>query len=327
MAFIENVRNIDLRKPKLKRKRSIREKREARWGLLFISPWMLGFVLFYLLPMIASFVFSLYDFNPAVPDEATFIGFRNWRRALFEDKEVYKSFIRTLHFSAISLPINLGFALFVALLMNSKRVIGKNVYRTLFYMPVMIPVVAVVLIWNGVLNEQTGWINMIIEYLTGIQATGTEGIRWLANPKLVYYAYTMFGLWGIGNAMIIFLAGLQGVPTELYEAAEIDGANWFTKLTKITIPLITPVIFYQLVLGVIYSLQYFLAPFVLNGGTGYPEGKTRFYMVYFYKQSFTFFNMGYGATLAWLMFVVALVLTVILFGTAKYWVHYESEEI
>lgn len=327
MAFIENVRNIQFRKPKLRKKRSISEKREARWGLLFISPWMIGFLLFYLLPMIASFVFSLYNFNPAVPDEAYFVGFANWRRALLEDKEVFKSFVRTIHFSAISLPINLGFALFVALLMNSKRVIGKNLYRTLFYMPVMIPVVAVVLIWNGVLNEQTGWINIIIENLTGIQATGTEGIRWLANPQLVYYAYTMFGLWGIGNAMIIFLAGLQGVPTELYEAAEIDGAGWFTKLTKITIPLITPVIFYQLVLGVIYSLQYFLAPFVLNSGTGFPEGKTRFYMVYFYKQSFTFFNMGYGATLAWLMYVVALILTIILFGTAKYWVHYESENI
>lgn len=327
MAMIENVRNIQLKSPKIKRARTASEKREARWGLLFISPWMLGFVLFYLLPMIASFVFSLYDFNPAVPDEAVFVGLRNWKRALFEDKEVYQSFVRTLHFSAISLPINLGFALFVALLMNSKKVLGKNVYRTLFYMPVMIPVVAVVLIWNGVLNEQTGWINMIIEFMTGIDATGPEGIRWLNNPKLVYYAYTMFGLWGIGNAMIIFLAGLQGVPTELYEAAEIDGAGWFTKLRKITIPLITPVIFYQLVLGVIYSLQYFLAPFVLNQGTGNPEGMTRFYMVYFYKQSFTFFNMGYGATLAWLMFVVALVLTMILFGTARYWVHYESEEI
>lgn len=327
MAFIENAQNIQLKKPKIKKERSISEKREARWGLLFISPWMIGFLAFYFLPMIASFVFSLYRFNPAVPDEATFIGFENWRRALFVDKEVYKSFIRTIHFSAISLPINLGFALFVALLMNSKRVIGKNIYRTLFYMPVMIPVVAVVLIWNGVLNEQTGWINMIIENLTGIQATGTEGIRWLANPQLVYYAYTMFGLWGIGNAMIIFLAGLQGVPTELYEAAEIDGAGWFKQLTKITLPLITPVIFYQLVLGVIYSLQYFLAPFVLNSGTGFPEGKTRFYMVYFYKQSFTFFNMGYGATLAWLMYVVALILTIILFGTAKYWVHYESENI
>ncbi len=302
------------------------QKREARWGLTFLTPWIIGFVLFYLAPMVASFVFSLYDFNPAVPDQAKFIGFDNWYRALFSDDEVWLSFVRTLQFAAISLPIGLGFSLFLAILLNSKNVLGKNLFRTLFYMPTMIPVVAVVLIWSGVLNEQTGWINVIIENLTGIKAVGTQGLRWLADPQLVYYAYTMFGLWGVGNAMIIFLAGLQGVPTELYEAAEIDGANWFHRLFNITLPMISPVIFYQLVLGTIGSLQYFLAPFVLNRGTGFPEGMTRFYMVYFYKQSFSFFSMGYGATLAWLMFIVALILTIVLFGTAKYWVYYASEE-
>lgn len=304
-----------------------KQKKEALIGLAFLSPWMIGFVLFYLLPMIASFGFSLMDFNPAVPDEAQFIGFQNWQRALFNDPEVRLSFVRTLQFAAISLPIGLSFSLFLAVLLNSKNVIGKNLYRTLFYMPTMIPLVATVLIWSGVLNEQTGWINMLIQRFTGIQAVGTQGLRWLADPKLVYYAYTMFGLWGVGNAMIIFLAGLQGVPTEIYEAAEIDGAGWLQRLFRITLPMITSVIFYQLVLGVIGSLQYFLAPFVLNQGTGFPEGMTRFYMVYFYKQSFSFFSMGYGATLAWLMFIFALILTVVLFGTAKYWVYYASEEV
>ncbi|RMF47102.1 MAG: sugar ABC transporter permease [Anaerolineae bacterium] len=326
MTVFEGMDLLKKERSKKRRKLSRLEKKEALWGLAFLSPWMIGFLLFYFLPMIASFAFSLFDFNPAVPDQAQFIGFANWHRALFVDEEVRLSFIRTLHFAAISLPIGLGFALFLAILLNSRHVIGKTLYRTLFYMPTMIPLVATVLIWNGVLNEHTGWINVLIEKLTGIQATGTDGIRWLADPKLVYYAYTMFGLWGVGNAMIIFLAGLQGVPTELYEAAEIDGAGWWRKLVSITIPMITPVIFYQLVLGVIGSLQYFLAPFVLNGGSGFPEGKTRFYMVYFYKQAFAFFNMGYGATLAWLMFIVAIILTVILFGTARYWVYYASEE-
>ena len=324
MAFLDAVR--EARESKIRVALTKREKREARWGVAFLSPWMIGFLAFYFLPMIASFVFSLYDFNPAVPDQASFIGFENWQRALFVDEEVRLSFLRTMQFTAISLPIGLLFALFIAILMNSRDVIGKNLYRTLFYMPTMIPLVASVLVWNGVLNEQTGWINIIIEKFTGIEATGTEGLRWLADPDLVYYAYTMFGFWGVGNAMIIFIAGLQGVPTELYEAAEIDGANWWNRLTRITIPLITPVIFYQLVLGVIGSLQYFLAPFVLNNGTGFPEGKTRFYMVYFYKQSFSFFNMGYGATLAWLMFIFALIVTIVLFGTARYWVYYAAEE-
>ncbi len=311
---------------KQRRKLSKLEKKEIRWGLFFISPWIIGFLLFYLLPMLASFGFSLYDFNPAVPDQARFVGFANWQRALFQDQEVWLSLQRTFHFTAISLPLSLLFALFLAILLNSEHVLGKSIYRTLFYMPTMIPLVATVLIWNGVLNEQTGWINVIIERLTGIRATGTQGLRWLADPNLVYYAYTMFGLWGVGNAMIIFLAGLQGVPTELYEAAQIDGANWFQRLIFITIPLITPVIFYQLVLGVIGSLQYFLAPFVLNGGTGFPEGMTRFFMVYFYKQSFSFFSMGYGATLAWLMLIIAMIITVVLFGTSRLWVFYAGEE-
>jgi multiple sugar transport system permease protein len=302
------------------------QKKEALWGLLFLSPWITGFVLLYLFPMVASFIFSLFDFNPAVPDQAQFIGFQNWLRALVQDPEVILSFTRTIRFALISLPIGLAFAFFLAILLNSRHIIGKNLYRTLFYMPSMIPLVATVLVWNGVLNEHTGWINVFIERLTGIQATGTEGLRWLADPNLVYFAYTMFGLWGVGPALIIFLAGLQGVPTELYEAAEIDGASWFQRLLRITFPMITPVIFYQLVLGVIGSLQYFLAPFVLNRGTGFPEGMTRFYMVYFYKQSFTFFNMGYGATLAWLMFVVAIILTIILFGTARRWVYYAAED-
>ena len=323
MAVFEAARSVE---KTTKEPMSKARKTEARWGLFFLSPWMIGFLLFYLLPMVASFGFSLFRFNPAVPDQSIFIGMTNWQRAIMVDREVRLSFTRTLHFAAISLPISLGFALFLAIILNSKNVIGKTLYRTLFYMPSMIPLVATVLIWNGVLNEQTGWINMLIERLTGIQAVGTQGLRWLADPQLVYFAYTMFGLWGIGNAMIIFLAGLQGVPTELYEAAEIDGASWLTRLFRITIPMITSVIFYQLVLGVIGSLQYFLAPFVLTGGSGFPQGMTRFYMVYFYKQSFSFFNMGYGATLAWLMFIFSLILTIVLFGTAKYWVYYAQEE-
>jgi multiple sugar transport system permease protein len=311
---------------KFKTKTSSLQKKEALWGLFFLTPWIIGFIALYFFPMIASFVFSLLDFNPTVPDQAAYIGFDNWRRALFEDPEVGLSFLRTIRFSAISLPVGLAFALFLAVLLNSKNVLGAQLYRTLFYMPSMIPLVATVLIWNGVLNEQTGWINIIIQKLSGIQAVGSTGLRWLADPQLVYLAYTMFGLWGVGPAMIIFLAGLQGVPTELYEAAEIDGASWFQRLLKITLPMITPVILYQLILSMIGSLQYFLAPFVLNRGTGFPEGMTRFYMVYFFKQSFTFQNMGYGATLAWIMFIVGIILTVILFGTAKYWVFYAAED-
>ena len=297
-----------------------------RWGWIFISPWIIGFLLFYFLPMIASFIFSLFDFNLATPDEASYVAFANWRRALVDDPEVIDSFVKTFKFSAITLPIGMAFSLFLALLLNSNHVKGKILMRTLFYAPMMIPGVAATLIWNGVLNEQTGWMNMLLEKIFGIQAMGVEGIRWLQDPQLIYYTYTLMGLWGVGNAMIIMLAGLQGVPTELYEAAEIDGANYFQRLFRITLPMISPVIFYNLIIGVIGLMQYFLVPFVLNRGDGSPQGATRFIAVWFYKQSFSFFNMGYGATIAWLIFIVAIVLTVVLFGTARSWVYYGGSE-
>jgi multiple sugar transport system permease protein len=293
-----------------------------RWGLIFISPWIIGFTLFYLLPMIASFVFSLFNFNLAIPDEVQYVGFANWRRALVDDSQVMASFGRTFKFAAISLPATMIFSIFLALMLNSKYVRGKVLMRTLFYMPIMIPGVAATLIWSGVLNEQTGWVNVLLQNLFGIQAVGTQGIRWLQNPNLIYYTYTLMGFWAVGNAMIIMLAGLQNVPTELYEAAEIDGAGYFQRLFRITVPMISPVIFYNLIIGVIAVMQYFLVPYVLNGGDGSPQGTTRFIAVWFYKQSFSFFNMGYGATIAWLIFIVGIVLAIVLFGTARYWVYY-----
>lgn len=310
-------------------------RREARWGLLFISPWIVGFLLWYLIPMIASLVFSTFNYSLADPTATKFIGATNWQRALLEDPNVIRGFSNTFKFAIITLPLGLVFALYLAVLLNSKSVMGKNVFRTLFYMPTMVPAIATVLIWRAVLNEQSGWYNVLLQKIfnlinsifgTTFQAIGTQGIRWLADPRLIYYTYTWIGFWGVGNVMLILLAGLQNVPTELYEAAEIDGAGWWRRLLNITLPMISPVIFYNLVLGVIGILQYFLTPFVLTGGSGFPDGKTLFFMIYFYQQSFTFMNMGYGATLAWILFIIALAFTVGLFGTARYWVYYAAEE-
>jgi ABC-type sugar transport system permease subunit len=309
-----------------KSKRPSLAREEEKWGLIFISPWIIGFLVFTLLPMIASFGFSLLDFNLAVPEEAKFVGLENWNRALFNDPEVLASFAVTFKFAAISLPIGFVFSLFVAVLLNSPNVFGTNIYRTLFYFPTVIPFVAATLIWGGVLNEQTGWINLLLENVLGIKAVGTEGLRWLAEPRLIYFTYTMLGLWGIGNSMMITLAGLRSVPTALYEAAEIDGAGWWRRMRNVTLPMISPVIFYNLVLGVIGLMQYFLPPYVMTGGSGFPEGTTRFIMIYFYKQAFSFFNMGYAAVIAWMIFIVGVVLAGVLFGTTRYWVYYAGEE-
>ena len=301
------------------------QRHEAKWGFLFISPWLIGFLLFYLAPMVVSFGFSLMDFTLSAPDSARFVGLQNWQRMLFQDPDTWTSLGVTFSFALISLPIGLISAFLLAVLLNSKHLLGRNVFRTLFYAPTMVPTIAAVLIWTQVLNPNTGWLNRLLEVI-GIQAVGSNGLRWLDDPNIIYIGYTFIGLWGIGNAVVINLASLQGVPTELYEAASIDGASWLTRLWKITVPMVTPVIFYHLVLSMVGLLQYFLVPFVLNQGNGYPEGSTRFFMIHFYKQAFTFQNMGYGAALAWLIFIVALIITLILFGTSRFWVYYAGEK-
>ncbi|MCC6614238.1 MAG: sugar ABC transporter permease [Anaerolineae bacterium] len=306
-------------------KMSPAKRREARWGLFFISPWLIGFLLFYLAPMVVSLIFSTYNFTLSAPDDAQFIGLSNWQRMLFDDPKTWESLFVTLKFALISLPISMITAFMLAVLLNSKHLLGRNLFRTLFYAPTMVPLIAAILIWSAVLNPQTGWLNRVIEFF-GIPAVGMNGLRWMDDPNLIYIAYTFIGLYGIGNAILINLASLQNVPTELYEAAEIDGAGWVRRLWTITIPMVTPVIFYNLVLSIVGLLQFFIVPWVLNRGNGYPEGTTNYYMVYFYKQAFTFQNMGYGAALAWLMFIVALIITMFLFSTGRYWVYYSGKQ-
>jgi ABC-type sugar transport system permease subunit len=304
-------------------KMSLLARREARWGIFFISPWLIGFFLFYLAPMIASFGFSLFDFTLSNPEATQFAGFNNWRRML-ESPETWEAMGITFRFALISLPIGMILAFSLAMLLNSKDLIGRNLFRTLFYAPTMVPFIASILIWTQMLNPNTGWINRLLQSF-GITALGTNGLRWMDDPGLIYLSYTFIGIWGIGNAILIYLASMQGVPTELYEAAHIDGAGWWRRLRNITIPMVTPVIFYNLILSLVGLLQYFIVPWVLNSGSGYPEGSSRFYMILFYKQAFTFQNMGYGASLAWLLFIVALIITLFLFGTARYWVYYAGE--
>jgi ABC-type sugar transport system permease subunit len=205
-------------------------------------------------------------------------------------------------------------------LVNSPQLKGQMVFRALFYMPYIVPFVAAVFLWGGMLNPETGWINK------SLRALGVENPPlWANSPDWVYPAYVIMGIWGIGNAMLIMLAGLQGVPTELYDAAKVDGANTWRSFWAVTFPMISPVIFYNLVLSIVGLFQYFLVPLVVNQGTGRPGGATMFYNLYLYKTFFTFQHMSYGATLAWLLFMVILVVTVLLFWSAKYWVYYAGE--
>ncbi len=320
----------ELRRASSKKRRSYAKptglKRvEARWGWFFISPFLIGFLLFGLVPIIASLIFSFLRFELTSPDEIQWVGLDNWGRMLFNDPTVIQSIKVTFLFGIVTLPIGLASALAMALMLNSKYLAFNRFFRTLFYMPAMVPLISSVLIWRSMLNPTTGWINNIIQKITGYEAVGLNGLRWLADPKLLYIGYTMMGIWGIGTSMLLFLAALQGVPTELYDAASVEGAGWWKRLRHITLPMISPVMFFNLVISVVDLFQYFLVPYTLNRGNGEPKGWSLFYQIYLYKQAFGFNNMGYGAALAWFLFIMTMGVTAILLITAKRWVYYAGE--
>ncbi|HUH06693.1 MAG TPA: sugar ABC transporter permease [Egibacteraceae bacterium] len=304
---------------KVRRRPHTRSSYDRRWGLIFLSPWLIGFVLWYLLPMVASLAFSFFRFNLIRPEDARFIGLTNYAR-LLNDSAVVHSLLVTLKYALVALPLAVAVPLAFAWLLTAKSLWGKSFFRTLFYLPTIVPFVSAVFIWNGYMNTQTGWLNRMLG------AARVPQPDWLNSTTWIYGALALIGLWGVGNAMLLFIAGMQGVPTELYEAAEVDGANSWHKFSKITVPMISPIIFYNVVLALIALFQYFLVPYVLKNGTGDPANSTLFYSMYFFKTVFTFNDMGYGATLAWVLFVIIMLVTGVVFRTARHWVHYEYQE-
>lgn len=293
-------------------------RRETLLGLAFISPWIVGFVLLTAIPMIATLVFTFTNIRLNQDEPLRFVGLENYQEML-SDPKTWDALIVTLRYAAFAVPFFLLLPFALAMLLNSKSLRGSRYFQALFFMPFVIPFVAALFAWAGMLNPQTGWINGLLEVV------GIGGLDWLDDPNWIYPSLLMIGLWGIGSAIIINLAGLQNVPTELYDAAKVDGAGWWGQLRHVTVPLMSPVIFYSITLGVIGVLQYFLVPLVLNSGDGRPGGTTFFFNVHIYKTFFTFQDMSAGATLAWFLFVIILSITVVLFWSARYWVYYAGE--
>jgi len=329
---MENLVNL----PKLPSLGSIRKmtplaKREYRNGVLFLLPWIVGFVGFTLLPMVATLLFTFMDLKitRGILNAPQWVGIANYI-TLFKDSQVWNAAPKsspgalwiTFRFGIIALPVGILLPMGIALLMNNKHLKGQNFFRSMFYMPFIIPFVAAIFLWGGMLNPESGWINRSLEAL-GVPKALTPD--WINSITWVYPAYVIMGIWGIGNAMLTMLAGMQGVPTDLYDAAKVDGAGSVATFWNVTFPMISPVIFYNLILSVVGLFQYFLVPLVLNQGTGAPGGASMFYNLYLYKTFFLYQNMSYGATLAWALFVVILVTTIILFSTARFWVYYASE--
>jgi multiple sugar transport system permease protein len=300
------------------RQKSTLMRQQRMWGWIFLSPWIIGFTVFTAAPILASLYFTFTNFNLGNPQNIQYVGLRNWQK-LLTDPLAITALSVTIKFAVIAVPIGILLPLALAALLNSKYLFGKRIWRTLFYMPYMVPAVSGIFIWQSFLNGQTGWLNRLLR-LIGIQ----DPPNWLQDERTILFGFLLMGIWGVGNAMLTMLATMQGVPTELYEAADVDGAGPWTKFRAITIPMISPVIFYNLVLSVIGLMQYFVTPYIVTRGTGQPGNSAYFFNMHLYKTSFTFFDMGYGATQAWLIFIIALFLTVLLFATSRRWVYYAS---
>lgn len=293
--------------------------REALWGFVFIGPWLIGLVLFTLGPMIASFAMSLTNFNLLHPETVRFVGLDNYTQ-MTRDPLVATSLVATFKFAAITVPLSMLASLGFALLLNDRRLYGSRHLRTLVYMPILIPLVASTLVWLGFLNTDTGWLNSIL------RSAGLPAPDWINSETWIYPALSLIGLWGIGNYMLIAIAGLQAVPSELYEAARIDGAGGWTTFRRITIPLISPILLYNLVICMITTFQYFTQAYTLTNGRGDPNNATLFINLDLFREAFAFSRMGYGAAIAWLLFALILILTLILFAFAKDRVYYAGSD-
>lgn len=291
-------------------------RREALQGLAFISPWLIGFLAFTAYPMVASLYYSFSAYNGLAPPR--WIGLQHYVYAFTQDPLFWLAVNRTVVWVIVTVPLGILGSLLAAVLLN-RGLRGNHFYRTAFFLPSLTPVVAAALLWIWILNPRVGILNATLE-----QVTGLRGPNWLSDIDWALPSLAAISLWtGIGgNRMLIFLAGLQGIPPELYEAAEIDGAGAFSRFWNVTVPLISPAIFFNLVLGIIFSFRVFAFAYVAtNGG---PARATYFYALHLYNQAFQSFDLGYGSALAWILFLVVLVLTVANMQLSKRWVHYES---
>ena len=288
-------------------------RREALAGYLFIAPWLVGFVFLVSGPMLASLVLSFMRWDLFSPP--SWAGLDNFRR-LLTDPLVAKSLYNTAYFTFISVPLNLAAALGAAMLLNL-RMRFRGAFRTVFYLPAVMPAAANAILWFWILNPEVGLANAVLRMI------GLPELQWLNDPATAKPAFIVMNLWSIGNTMVIFLAGLQGIPQTLYDAAAVDGAGRWHRFRAVTIPMLSPVILFNLVLGIIASFQIFTSAFLLTEDGG-PEQSTLFSVLYLYRLGFEQFDMGYASAYAWVIFLVILVFSLLQFRFARTWVYYEG---
>jgi multiple sugar transport system permease protein len=287
---------------------------EAFFGYLFILPWAVGFLIFVAAAMIASLGLSLLDTD--IISYTRFAGLNNYRE-LFRDPLFKKSLLVTSYYTFVSVPLNTVLALFIALALN-ENLRGQGIWRMIYYLPAVLSGVAVLRLWGWMFHPDLGLINAALE-VVGIH----PGPRWLYSETWAMPAIILMSLWGAGSSMLIFLGGLQQIPKELYEAAMIDGAGRVQRFCHVTIPMLTPTIFFSLVIGLIGSYQVFNVSYVLTQGG--PNNATLTYVLYLYRKAFIQLRFGYASALAWVLFVIIMVFTALTFRTSRWWVYYEGE--
>ena len=302
-------------------------RREAFDGFLFASPWLVGFVVFIFGPMIASLVLSTAQWD-GITKNIHWVGLGNYRELITDDELFRKAMQNTLFYAGFSVPLATCTALGLALLLNQK-VRGIAIFRTVFYLPAIVSGVATSMLWLWLFNPSYGLINHILRMVNhGFAFVGLDRVQipepgWLTNESTAIWAFILMSLWGVGNGMLIYLAGLQNMPEQLYEAADLDGASTAIKFRHVTLPMLTPTIFYNLIMAIIGSFQVFTASYVMTGGG--PNNATLFYVLYLYKKAFEQFQMGYASAMAWILFAVVLALTLAVIKSSKAWVYYEGE--
>jgi len=289
------------------------QARKALWGYILLLPWLLGLIIFILGPIIASLYLSFTDYEVISPP--VWVGLANYQKAFFGDDLFWPSLWRTFEYSIAVVPIGLLGSLFLAIVLN-RGMKGTNIFRTLFFLPSLTPAVALALLWAWLFHPSVGPVNLGLSYI------GIQGPGWLTDKSWALPALIIISLWASmgGNAMLIFLAGLQGVPESLMDAAEIDGAGRWQKFRNITLPMISPTMLFNLILGVIGALKVFTIAFVATQGG--PSYATWFFALHIYQQAFSYFRMGYGSALAWLFVVMLLIFTYIQLMISRRWVYY-----
>jgi len=285
-------------------------------GYLFVSPWLIGFFALTIIPIVASFVLGFTDYDVLSPSP-NWIGLGNFERMFFDDPRYWRCVKATFYFTFASVPLRLVFALAVAMLLKSGRRL-VSVYRAVYYAPSVIGgSVAVAVMWREIFGSK-GLLNSLLALF------GIQGLIWLGDPRTAIWTLILLAVWQFGSPMLVFLAGLKQIPSEYYDAASIDGAGPWAQFTKITLPLLTPVIFFNMVMQIISGFMVFTQAFVVTGGA--PLDTTLFYNLYIYLRAFRNFEMGYGAAMAWVLLLVIALFTALVFRSSRYWVYYETQE-